>query len=331
MATWFGAGKVPSIKTYPASFRKLARKPLPIPGNRVPDLSWATKIIGVVLVTCIQILKTAPAISSRADLALDVLITTSNKDSANGFFSKGSEINTVTGWVGIAKGSTPIVCSMAIIETMTHLTSLLPSSPLSFLNPETLLTAAGQWAFVVVLVIVFAECGLLVGFFLPGDSLLFATGLFIATGLIDVPLWLALILIPIAAIMGNLVGYWVGYRVGPTLFRKEDSRIFKKEYVEKTSEFFNEYGNRAIIMARFVPIVRTFITAMAGVAKMNYRDYALYSVVGGIIWGTGLTWLGALLGKIEFVANNIELMAIAIIIISFIPVFMERRKMKKKA
>lgn len=220
---------------------------------------------------------------------------------------------------------------MAIIKSMTHMTSLLPASPLGFLNPETLLTAAGQWAFVVVLIIVFAECGLLIGFFLPGDSLLFATGLFIATGLIDVPLWLALVLIPLAAIIGNLVGYWIGFRVGPALFRKEDSKIFKKEYVEKTSEFFNEYGKHAIIMARFVPIVRTFITAMAGVAKMNYRDYAMYSIVGGIIWGTGLTWLGAILGKIKFVADNIELMAILIIIISFIPVFLERRKAKKKA
>ena len=220
---------------------------------------------------------------------------------------------------------------MAIIKSMTHMTSLLPASPLGFLNPESLLTAAGQWAFVVVLIIVFAECGLLIGFFLPGDSLLFAIGLFIATGLIDVPLWLALVLIPLAAIIGNLVGYWIGFRVGPSLFRKEDSRIFKKEYVEKTSEFFNEYGKRAIIMARFVPIVRTFITAMAGVAKMNYRDYATYSIIGGIIWGTGLTWLGAILGKIKFVADNIELMAILIIVISFIPVILERRKAKKKA
>jgi len=220
---------------------------------------------------------------------------------------------------------------MAIIKSMTHMTSLLPASPLGFLNPESLLTAAGQWAFVVVLIIVFAECGLLIGFFLPGDSLLFATGLFIATGLIDVPLWLALVLIPLAAIIGNLVGYWIGFRVGPALFRKEDSKIFKKEYVEKTSEFFNEYGKRAIIMARFVPIVRTFITAMAGVAKMNYRDYATYSIIGGIIWGTGLTWLGAILGKIKFVADNIELMAILIIVISFIPVILERRKAKKKA
>lgn len=220
---------------------------------------------------------------------------------------------------------------MAIIKSMTHMTSLLPASPLGFLNPESLLTAAGQWAFVVVLIIVFAECGLLIGFFLPGDSLLFATGLFIATGLIDVPLWLALVLIPLAAIIGNLVGYWIGFRVGPALFRKEDSKIFKKEYVEKTSEFFNEYGKRAIIMARFVPIVRTFITAMAGVAKMNYRDYATYSIIGGIVWGTGLTWLGAILGKIKFVADNIELMAILIIVISFIPVILERRKAKKKA
>ena len=206
---------------------------------------------------------------------------------------------------------------------------MIPASPLSFLNPENILTAAGQWAFVVVLIIVFAECGLLIGFFLPGDSLLFATGLFIATGLIDIPLGLALLLITLAGILGNLTGYWIGFKVGPRLFKKEDSKIFKKEYVERTSKFFDQYGKRAIIMARFVPIVRTFITAMAGVARMNYRDFAIYSIIGGIIWGTGMTWLGSLLGQIEFVANNVELMTILIILISIIPIVYERIKHKK--
>ena len=191
------------------------------------------------------------------------------------------------------------------------------------------MTAAGQWAFVVVLIIVFAECGLLIGFFLPGDSLLFATGLFIATGLIDIPLGLALLLITLAGILGNLTGYWIGFKVGPRLFKKEDSKIFKKEYVERTSKFFDQYGKRAIIMARFVPIVRTFITAMAGVARMNYRDFAIYSIIGGIIWGTGMTWLGSLLGQIEFVANNVELMTILIILISIIPIVYERIKHNK--
>ena len=218
---------------------------------------------------------------------------------------------------------------MASIKTMTHLGAMIPSSPLSFLNPENILTAAGQWAFVVVLIIVFAECGLLIGFFLPGDSLLFATGLFIATGLIDIPLGLALLLITLAGILGNLTGYWIGFKVGPRLFKKEDSKIFKKEYVERTSKFFDQYGKRAIIMARFVPIVRTFITAMAGVARMNYRDFAIYSIIGGIIWGTGMTWLGSLLGQIEFVANNVELMTILIILISIIPIVYERIKHKK--
>ena len=218
---------------------------------------------------------------------------------------------------------------MASIKTMTHLGAMIPASPLSFLNPENILTAAGQWAFVVVLIIVFAECGLLIGFFLPGDSLLFATGLFIATGLIDVPLGLALLLITLAGILGNLTGYWIGFKVGPRLFKKEDSKIFKKEYVERTSKFFDQYGKRAIIMARFVPIVRTFITAMAGVARMNYRDFAIYSIIGGIIWGTGMTWLGSLLGQIEFVANNVELMTILIILISIIPIVYERIKHKK--
>ena len=115
----------------------------------------------------------------------------------------------------------------------------------------------------------------------------------------------------------------------PRLFKKEDSKIFKKEYVERTSKFFEQYGKRAIIMARFVPIVRTFITAMAGVARMHYRDFAIYSIIGGIIWGTGMTWLGSLLGQIEFVANNVELMTILIILISIIPIVYERIKHKK--
>lgn len=219
---------------------------------------------------------------------------------------------------------------MAIIKGMTHLAQLIPNSPLSFLHPETLLTALGQWAFVVVLFIIFAECGLLIGFFLPGDSLLFATGLFIATGLIQVPLYLALILITVAAILGNLVGYWVGYRIGPALFSKEDSRIFKKEYVTKTTKFFEQYGKRAIILARFTPIIRTFITAMAGIAKMNYRDFATYSIIGGIIWGTGVTWAGALLGKVKIVADNVELVSIIVVFVSVIPILIELRKAKRQ-
>src|SRR5688572_32382492 len=144
--------------------------------------------------------------------------------------------------------------------------------------------------------IIFAECGLLVGFFLPGDSLLFTAGLFVAAGHIQTPLWLVCVLLTVCAMLGNVVGYWIGYRAGPALFNKPDSKIFKKEYVDKTHEFFEKYGARAIILARFVPIVRTFITLVAGVGKMDAKKFFTYSFLGGILWAGGLTVLGYFLG-----------------------------------
>ena len=186
-----------------------------------------------------------------------------------------------------------------------------------FLDPEKLISTFG---FIGVLAIVFAECGLLIGFFLPGDSLLFTAGLLVAGGILDVPLWLVCVAVTIAAIAGNLCGYWIGHRVGPALFSRPNSRVFKEEYVAKTREFFDRYGARAIVLARFVPIVRTFITAMAGVSRMDFRVYATYSGIGGVLWGTGVTVLGYFLGQIQFVKNNIEFILIAIVLLSVVPV-----------
>jgi len=186
-----------------------------------------------------------------------------------------------------------------------------------FLDPEKLISTFG---FIGVLAIVFAECGLLIGFFLPGDSLLFTAGLLVAGGILDVPLWLVCVAVTIAAIAGNLCGYWIGHRVGPALFSRPNSRVFKEEYVAKTREFFDRYGARAIVLARFVPIVRTFITAMAGVSRMDFRVYATYSGIGGVLWGTGVTVLGYFLGQIQFVKNNIEFILIAIVLRSVVPV-----------
>ena len=180
----------------------------------------------------------------------------------------------------------------------------------SWLDPDRLLTTFGL---VGILVIVFAECGLLVGFFLPGDSLLFTAGLFVAAGSLDVPLWLLCLLITIVAIAGNLVGYWIGRKAGPPFFERPDSRLFKQEYVDKTIAFFDKYGARAIVLARFVPIVRTFITVIAGVGRMDFRRYAIYSSIGGVLWGTGVTLLGYYLGGFEFVSSNIEVILIAIV------------------
>jgi membrane-associated protein len=198
------------------------------------------------------------------------------------------------------------------------------------LNPETILTNFGDIAFWVVLAIIFAECGLLIGFFLPGDSLLFVTGLFIAQGFISMNIWLGAILLTIAAIVGNGVGYWIGKKAGPALFRKPDSKLFKREYVEKTGQFFEKYGARAIVMARFVPIVRTFITAMAGMGGMNFRRFITFSAIGGVIWAGGVTILGYFLGNIPFVEKNIELILLLVVFISVIPIVLEWIKHRRQ-
>jgi membrane-associated protein len=188
-----------------------------------------------------------------------------------------------------------------------------------FLDPEHLINTFGLLGIMVVL---FAETGLLVGFFLPGDSLLFTAGLLVAGGLVA-PLWVVLILLPVAAVLGNLVGYWIGHRAGPAVFNRPDSRLFKAEYVERSREFFDRNGARTIFLARFVPIVRTFATVMAGASRMDIRRYAIYSVIGGIAWAAGVTLLGYWLGQVDVVRNHVELFILGIVAISLIPVALE--------
>lgn len=208
-------------------------------------------------------------------------------------------------------------------------TAALATAPaaVSALGPEWLdpqnLDRFGAAAFWIALFIIFAECGLLIGFFLPGDSLLFMVGLFVASGVIDMPIQLACLLLTVAAIAGNLTGYWVGYRAGPRLFRRPDSRLFRQEYVTKTGAFFAKYGSKAIVLARFVPIVRTFITAMAGIGRMDLRTYAIYSAIGGTLWATGVTLAGYYLGNVPIVKDHIELILIAIVGLSVIPIAIE--------
>jgi membrane-associated protein len=199
-----------------------------------------------------------------------------------------------------------------------------------WLDPQTLLTGLGDIAFWVVLAIIFAECGLLIGFFLPGDSLLFITGLFIASGFISINIWLACLLLLTAAIVGNAVGYAIGYKVGPALFRRENSKLFKKEYVEKTHAFFDKYGGRAIILARFVPVVRTFITAIAGVARMDFGRFMFFTAIGGIIWAVGVTLAGYFLGTIPFVKDNIEAILLLVVLVSVIPIVIEFIKHRRQ-
>ena len=197
--------------------------------------------------------------------------------------------------------------------------SLLPD----WLNPETLLESLGDWAFWGAVAIIFAECGLLIGFFLPGDSLLFVVGMFIAQGFISVNIWLAAAILALTAFLGNVVGYWIGAAAGPRLFSKPDSRIFKQEYVTKTHAFFERHGGQAIILARFVPIVRTFITAVAGVARMDLRHYLTYSAIGAVLWGGIITMLGYFLGNIPIIKNNLELALILIVLVSVVPMIVE--------
>jgi membrane-associated protein len=199
-----------------------------------------------------------------------------------------------------------------------------------WLDPEYILTSFGDIAFWVVVGIIFAECGLLIGFFLPGDSLLFVTGLFIATGAISMNIYLACLILFVAAVVGNVTGYWIGYKAGPSLFSKPESKLFKKEYVEHTHRFFNKYGARAIIMARFVPVVRTFITASAGIGRMDFKKFVLFSAIGGFIWAVCVTLAGYYLGNIEFVKKNLEFILILVVFVSIVPIIFEYIKHRRQ-
>ncbi|WP_229686195.1 DedA family protein [Longimycelium tulufanense] len=206
-----------------------------------------------------------------------------------------------------------------------------------WLQPEYIITSMGAFALIGLCLIVFVECGAF-AFFLPGDSLLFVAGMFTAAGAIQVgdwpaPIWLVCLLLTISALLGNVCGYAIGWRVGPALFNRPDSRFLKKEHVDKTHEFFERHGARAIVLARFVPIVRTLITAMAGVGRMDPKKYFTYSVIGGIAWATGLTVLGYFLGNIAFIKNNIEAILVGIVLLSVLPIIVEyvRNRREKKA
>ncbi|MFJ8863011.1 DedA family protein [Streptomyces sp. NPDC102451] len=202
----------------------------------------------------------------------------------------------------------------------------------SWLDPDYLLNTFGLPG---LLLIVFAESGLLIGFFLPGDSLLFTTGLLVTTGDLKYPLWPVCVLVALAAIIGDQVGYLFGRKVGPALFKRPDSRLFKQENVEKAHEFFEKYGPKSLVLARFVPIVRTFTPIIAGVSRMNYRSFITFNIIGGVLWGVGVTLLGAALGKIDFVHEHIELILILIVLISVVPIAIEflraRSRSKKEA
>lgn len=200
----------------------------------------------------------------------------------------------------------------------------------SWMEPEHLISTAG---FIGLCLVIFAEGGLLIGMIFPGESLLFTAGLLLSDGrYLDQPLWLACLCLWIAACLGNQVGYLIGRKAGPAIFSRPNSRLFKAAYVERTGEFFDQYGGRAILVARFVPVVRTLITFMAGASRMDLRVYTTYSVVGGGIWAAGATALGYRLGEVDFVREHIETIMIGIVICSFLPIAVhlhrERRKVR---
>ena len=172
------------------------------------------------------------------------------------------------------------------------------------------------------LFVVFAETGLLVGFFLPGDSLIFISGMFCSTRpeLLGVNIVVLLMLMTASAVLGNMAGYWFGKKVGPGLFRREDSLIFKKRYLETTREFYGKHGARAIILGRFLPIIRTFAPILAGVTEMPFRQFMLYNVIGGTVWIGALGSCGFFLGRIKWVEENIGYIIIGFIVITTIPV-----------
>lgn len=214
-----------------------------------------------------------------------------------------------------------------IATTPFQIAASIPTA--GFLDPEGLLKGFGSLALVVACGILLIECALLIGLVLPGDSLLFIVGILLATGFISTPIWIAIVAMSIAAILGNLLGYWTGAKFGPKIFSRPDSRIFKQEYVVATQNFFEKHGPRAIVLARFVPIVRPVITSMAGVARMNFKVYATYSTLGGILWVVLLTLAGYFFGGIPFVANNIELVTLGIVALSLVPVLVEFMKHRR--
>ncbi|CAL9504090.1 DedA family protein [Streptomyces sp. enrichment culture] len=180
-----------------------------------------------------------------------------------------------------------------------------------------------------ILLIVFAESGLFA--FLPGDSLLFTAGLFVAQGeFISQPLWLVCTLIVAAAVLGDQVGYMIGKFFGPKLFSRPNSKLFKQENLEKAHEFMEKYGPKAIVLARFVPIVRTFAPIVAGAGRMKYRTFLTYNVIGGVAWGTGVTLAGYWLGQIEFIRTNVEAILVLIVVVSVVPIAIEYLRERKK-
>ncbi len=214
-------------------------------------------------------------------------------------------------------------------------TYLTPMLLPSWMDPEYLITFFGPYVLWGVAFILFAECGLFA--ILPGDSLLFTVGLFVARGTIDHSMIFVCTVLTLAAVAGNVSGYWIGRLIGPPLFKPRTGlvgKILNPKYVVKTHLFFDRYGSRALILARFVPIIRTFVTLVAGVGRMNFGRFITYTAIGGVLWACGVTILGFTLGNVGFIKNNIDAVLILIVLVSLVPMGVEfllhRRRAKQE-
>lgn len=186
---------------------------------------------------------------------------------------------------------------------------------------DFIIRSYGTWTYAILFLIIFCETGLVVTPILPGDSLLFATGTFAARGSLDV--WFVVFLLSVSAVAGDTINYWIGSILGPQVFKKEKSLFFNKEYLDRTHRFYEKYGGKAIIIARFIPIIRTFAPFVAGIGRMTYKRFITYNVVGGIGWIVIFVLAGYFFGSVPFVKNNFSLVILAIIIISILPAIIE--------
>ncbi|GEP25742.1 MULTISPECIES: DedA family protein [Cryobacterium] len=204
----------------------------------------------------------------------------------------------------------------------TMIATALPTS--GFLDPQSVIAGAGVWGLVVVCAIVFVETGLLVGFFLPGDTLLFFTGVLVLSGVISQPLWIVIPAIALSAVLGDQLGYIIGRTTGRRIFDRRDSGLFSRKSVIRTQGFFDRFGPAAVTIARFVPVVRTSAPVAAGVGKMRRRVFTLFNIIGAVLWTTAVVLLGFGLAHIpgvaDFAARYIDLVLIGIVMLSVVPV-----------
>ena len=187
----------------------------------------------------------------------------------------------------------------------------------------------GGWMYALLFAVIFAETGLVVTPFLPGDSLLFAVGALAATDGSPINLWLTAVLLCVAAVLGDAVNYSIGAKLGPAVFSREDSKLLNKEHLRKAHAFYEKHGGKTIIIARFIPIIRTFAPFVAGIGKMSYPRFALYNVTGGVVWVLSFLLLGYWFGNMPIVKKNFTLVILAIIVLSVIPAAIEFIKARK--